>query len=256
VSAVGLSDQKAVNTPSAPIERKKAYELVAERLLGDIRAGRLAAGDPVPAERELTQTYGVGRSSVREALRMLESQGLIELRGSGVFSVASRPNPLNSSLNLLLTLEESNLRELFEVRKILEVEFAGLAADRRHDEDLGRMLTAVHEMKEALSSEERYIDADLRFHLAIANATKNRFAMHLMHAIRGPLHEALASIYHVPGSPQTSLEQHRLILDAVAAGDTEEARARMLEHLRRVERDVESALPPELASVDGKAPSR
>jgi len=254
-----LSDHTGPQELPGPIERKKAYELVRERLLVDIRAGRLAAGDQMPAERELTQTFGVGRSSVREALRMLESQGLIEARGSAVFSVAHWPNPLNSSLNLLLTLEESNLRELFEVRKILEVEFARLAAGRRSDEDLGRMLTSVQEMKEALDSEARYIAADLRFHLAVADATKNRCATHLMHAIRGLLQQALASIYRIPGSAQTSIEQHRAILDAITAGDADEARRRMLAHLHRVEHDVESALPPlpsPADSADGKGPSR
>jgi GntR family transcriptional repressor for pyruvate dehydrogenase complex len=246
-----LSDQTPIIAARNPIERKKAYELVAERLLADIRAGRLGAGDQVPAERELTKAYGVGRSSVREALRMLESQGLIEGRGSGVFSVAERPNPLNSSLNLLLTLEQSNLRELFEVRRILEGEFAALAAERRGERDLGRMLTAVQEMKESLDSEERYIDADLRFHLAVADATKNRCATHLMHAIRGLLQQALASIYRIPGSAQASIDQHREIVDAITAGDADDARARMLEHLSRVEREAEVGLPGDAAGAGG-----
>jgi GntR family transcriptional repressor for pyruvate dehydrogenase complex len=226
-------------TLSSPITRKKTYELITERLIAEIGERRLQPGDPLPTERELTQTYGVGRSSVREALRMLESQGLIVSRGSGMFSVAGFANPFNQSLSLLLSLDESNLHELYEMRKLLEGELAALAAERRTDEDLGRMLTALREMRDGLESEERYIDADVRFHLAVADATKNRCAVHMMQALRELLHRALGSVYHIPGSAAASLEQHQSILDAITACRPHDARQRMQEHLLRVERDIE-----------------
>jgi len=226
-------------TGSGPVVRKKTYELVADRLTAEIGERRLRPGNALPTERQLTQEYRVGRSSVREALRMLESQGLLESRGSGMFVVAEFRNPLDQSLHLLLSLDESNLRELYEMRKLLEGELAARAAERRTDEDLGRMLTALQEMHDGLDSEERYIDADVRFHLAIAAATKNRCALHMMQALRKLFHRALSSVYHIPGSPQTSLAQHRLILDAIAAGRPQEARRRMQEHLTRVEGDIE-----------------
>jgi GntR family transcriptional repressor for pyruvate dehydrogenase complex len=225
-----------------PISRKKTYELVAERLVSEIGERRLRPGDALPTERRLTQEYRVGRSSVREALRMLESQGLIESRGSGMFAVAEFRNPLNQSLSLLLSLDASNLPELYEMRLLIEGELAALAAQRRSDEDLGRMVTALQEMRDGLGSEQRYIDADVRFHLAIAGATKNRFALHMMQALRELFHRALSSVYHIPGSPEASLEQHQQILDAIAAGRPEDARRRMQEHLLRVERDIERTL--------------
>jgi GntR family transcriptional regulator, transcriptional repressor for pyruvate dehydrogenase complex len=229
---------------SGPISRKKTYELVAERLVAEIGERRLRPGDALPTERQLTERYGVGRSSVREALRILESQGLIESQGSGMFAVAAFRNPLNQSFSLLLSLDVSNMRELYEIRMLLEGELAALAAERRSDEDLGRMLTALQEMRDGLESESRYIDADLRFHLAIADATQNRFALHMMQALRELFHRALSSVYHIPGSPATSLEQHQLILDAIAGGRPQEARQRMQEHLLRVERDIERTLTP------------
>ena len=236
-------------TAPSPITRKKTYELVAERLVAAIAERRLQPGDPLPTERELTQAYQVGRSSVREALRMLESQGLIESRGSGMFAVAEFANPFNQSLGLLLSLDESNLHELYEMRKLLEGELAALAAERRTDEDLGRMLTAVQEMRNGLEFEERYIDADVRFHLAIADATKNRCAVHMMQALRELFHRALGSVFNIPGSAATSLEQHQSILDAIAAGRPDEARRSMQEHLLRVEGDIERVLTPTLPSV-------
>lgn len=222
-----------------PIERRTVYELVAERLLEHISQRRLRPGDALPTERELTQVYRVGRSSVREALRMLQSNGLIKPAGKGVFVVAEFANPLNHSLHLLLTLRETDLRELFEVRKILEGETAALAAARRTDEDLAQMERAIAEMVEGLAAQDWYIEADLRFHLTIAAATRNRIALRMMQAVRDLLQRALSSIYHIPGSPQRSIEQHRLILDAIARGDAEGARRRMQEHLARVERDVQ-----------------
>ena len=222
-----------------PIERRTVYELVAERLLEHISQRRLRPGDALPTERELTQVYHVGRSSVREALRMLQSNGLIKPAGKGVFVVAEFANPLNHSLHLLLTLRETDLRELFEVRKILEGETAALAAARRTDEDLAQMERAIVEMVEGLAAQDWYIEADLRFHLTIAAATRNRIALRMMQAVRDLLQRALSSIYHIPGSPQRSIEQHRLILDAIARGDAEGARRQMQEHLARVERDVQ-----------------
>lgn len=222
-----------------PIERRTVYELVAERLLEHISQRRLRPGDALPTERELTQVYRVGRSSVREALRMLQSNGLIKPAGKGVFVVAEFANPLNHSLHLLLTLRETDLRELFEVRKILEGETAALAAARRTDEDLAQMERAIVEMVEGLAAQDWYIEADLRFHLTIAAATRNRIALRMMQAVRDLLQRALSSIYHIPGSPQRSIEQHRLILDAIARRDAEGARRGMQEHLARVERDVQ-----------------
>jgi len=243
----GLSDCQTLDTP---IERRKVYEQLAERLLARIAQGHLAPGDPLPTERELTVRYRVGRSSVREALRMLESRGLIKAVGKGAFAVAEFANPLRDSVNLLLALRETSLRELFELRKILEVEAAALAAERRTEDDLAAMRAAVDEMVAGLVDEQRYIRADLQFHLTIAAATGNRTAQHVMHAIRGALQEALASIYYIPGSPQQSIAQHREILSAVTARDATGARRTMWAHLTRVEGDIEAILG------DGALPSR
>lgn len=237
------------------IERRKIYEELADRLIEQIRSGSLKPGDPLPTERELAGSYGVGRSSVREALRILESKGLIQSIGSGTFVVAEYGNPLNHSLDLLLSLHATDLLELFEVRKILEVECATLAAIRRSAGDLAAMATAIDEMDAGLADQRRYIEADLQFHLTVASASGNRMALHMMQAIRGLLQDALASIYFIPGSPQRSIAQHRLILSAIAKGDADAARQHMLEHLQRVEGDVQHELSGTLADVAPSTPA-
>src|SRR5216684_2384677 len=199
----------------SPIERRKVYAQIAERLLAQIGQGHLRPGDPLPTERQLTQSFRVGRSSVREALRILESQGLIKPVESGSFVVADASNPLNHSLDLLLALQGGTLRELFEVRKILEAESAALAATRRTESEMSAMADAIEEMEESLQAQERYIEADLRFHLTIAAATRNRMTLHILQAIR--------------------------------LGDAAGARQRMREHLARVEGDIDNVLSPQPA---------
>jgi GntR family transcriptional repressor for pyruvate dehydrogenase complex len=225
-----------------PIERRKVYELVAERLSALIVERGLRPGDPLPTERELMRTFHVGRSSVREALRMLESRGMIKPSGNGAFGIAEYGNPLSQSLHFLVSLEEASLLEIYEVRQILEVEAAALAAARRTDADLAQMAEAIAGMVDGLASEDRYIAADLRFHLAVAAASRNRVALGMMHAVRDLLQRALAHVYHVAGSPARSITQHRVIFDAIRAQDVEAARLAMRDHLRRVELDIRTIL--------------
>ena len=230
-----------------PIERQKLYELIADQLLRRISERQLRPGDPLPTERELTHAFRAGRSSVREALRMLESKGVIENRGNGTFVVAGYANPLNTSVQLLLSLDQATMLDVYELRRILECEAAGLAAERHAEAHLGLMDAAIDEMTIALQSDddnrgERYIDADLRFHLAIAEATRNGVVLHTMDALRGVIRRALMAIFVVPDSPERSLEQHRAIRAAIAARDADGARKAMRAHLVRVESDVHNSL--------------
>jgi GntR family transcriptional repressor for pyruvate dehydrogenase complex len=228
--------------PPQPIARRKTYELVAERLVGMIGEGGLRPGDVLPTERQLTAGFHVGRSSIREALRMLESQGVIRGASGGAFVVAEAMNPLESSLRMLFALDErAGLHDLFELRRILECEAAALAAERRTDEHLQEMDAAIEEMADGLGDAhgDRFIDADLRFHLALAGATGNRVVLHSMHAVRDVLRRALMTVYTIPRSPESAVVEHRAIREAVAAGDADVARREMAAHLARVETDVD-----------------
>jgi GntR family transcriptional regulator, transcriptional repressor for pyruvate dehydrogenase complex len=218
-----------------PIARQKTYELVEERLLGLISSGRLGPGDAMPSERELAQQYAVGRSSIREALRMLESKGVIRSSGSASFTVAEFGNALNHSLDFLLSVDQADFAELFEVRHMLEAEASALAAERHGEADIGEMSRQIEAMEAGLGAEHDFITADLRFHMAIAQATRNRLIMHLMHAIRSQLQRSLATSFHVPGSPQLAIGMHHSIRDAIAAGDPDAARRRMHEHVARAQ---------------------
>jgi DNA-binding FadR family transcriptional regulator len=222
-----------------PIERRKVYELVAERLIARIGDG-LEPGQALPPEREIMLQLAVGRSSVREALRMLESRGLIESQGSGAFVVAEPRNPFTDGLGMLLADGQTDLQQLFEVRRLLEGEIASLAAERRTDAQLARLRASVEAMEDGLDSEDAYITADIDFHLILAEATGNRFVVHLMDAVRDQLRAAFGTVFHVPGSAAGSVAEHQAIAEAVAVRSAEQARALMNEHISRVRSGYES----------------
>jgi GntR family transcriptional regulator, transcriptional repressor for pyruvate dehydrogenase complex len=235
-----------MSTPSyEPVARRKVYEQVAEQLLGQIAARRLRPGDVLPSERELTESFAVGRSSIREALRMLESQGVISAVSGGSFVVADAAGPLNSSLRLMFTMDDqAGIHDLFELRRILEVEAAALAAERHGEQHLGEMQAAIDEMDASLSDRggDRFIDADLRFHLAVAAATGNRLVVHSMQAVRDVVRRALMTVFVIPQSPESAVVEHRAIRAAIASGDPVRARHEMTHHLVRVEADVEKGV--------------
>lgn len=225
-----------------PLDRRKIYAQVAEQLVDQVRRRALLPGDPLPPERELTESFRVGRSSVREALRMLESQGLITAARGGTFVIAEAANPLNTSLQLVFALDsDAGIHDLFELRRILDCEAAALAAERRDEEQLAAIDNALGEMEAALDvgRGEQFVLADLRFHLAVAEATGNRFIFYAMQAARGVVRRVLEQVVNVPRSPEKAILEHRAVRDAISVGNATAARNAMREHLERVERDAE-----------------
>jgi GntR family transcriptional repressor for pyruvate dehydrogenase complex len=223
---------------AAPLVRLKTYELVAQRLLEDIECDALPTGALVPGEVEIAETLRVGRSSVREALRVLESRGLIARAGSGRFTVAEHSNPISTSLSILYDLHRVDLVELFELRALVEIESAGLAAARRTPADLQAIGAALGAMRwGSLSTEELY-STDTLFHVAIAEASGNRATARLVEALRQIVYSAL----HGPLFTRTAradfssatTDEHAAIVEAIANEDSAAAREMMGRHLRRV----------------------
>lgn len=229
--------------------RRNIYHLVADAITLAIAEQRLRPGDQLPPERDLTRTYSVGRSSTREALRVLESQGMTESDGRGGFRVADYSNLLRQALGLLVGLERVEIADLFEVRRTLEIESAGLAAARRSAGDLEALSVRIDEMKAALADPVRYGAADIGFHVGLATATGNRLTVRLMEAIRDAMSRTFTVAFNVPGSPQLSLREHQSILAAISQRDAQLARERMRGHLQRVE--SETSTPRAGAPVAG-----
>jgi GntR family transcriptional repressor for pyruvate dehydrogenase complex len=178
---------------------------------------------------------------------MLESQGVITSVNGGTFVVADAANPLNSSLQLVFTLGGgTGVHDLFELRRIIDCEAAALAAERRTDEQLVAMDEAIAEMEGTLAAhgrDDRFVNADLRFHLTIAEATGNRLILYSMQAARDVVRRALEQVVKVPRSPESAIVEHRAVREAIAARNPDWARNAMREHLERVERDAEKGVP-------------
>lgn len=226
-----------------PIKTKKIYEEVIEQIKELISEGTLSPGDRLISERELAVKLGVGRSAVREAFRSLETMGLIEIRpGEGTFIREASPHKLIEPLAMAILMDKRNNYDILEVRKILEVGTAGLAAERRTDEELSKIEAALRQMtvnvKEGLFGDE----ADLAFHQAIAEAAHNPILIKLWYTIGDSMHQAMKvarqKFFLTIGTPERLIDEHQKIYQAIKAKDSSKASEYMFDHLVKVEKQM------------------
>ena len=212
-----------------------------------IVTGRYAPGETLPGEIEFAQTLGVSRSAYREAVRMLIAKGLVESRtrtGTRV-SARERWNLLDPEV-LAWSFEsepsEAFVRDLFELRMIVEPAAAGLAAARRDEDDLARMGAALEEMRRHGLAEAEGRAADQRFHSAILTAARNAPLITLSSSIAAAVSWTTIFKQRKRGLPRDPLPDHERLYEAIVAGDPDAARARMEELVRLALQDTESSL--------------
>ena len=221
---VNLSDSW---TAGQPIVRVGAAEAVLRSLRAAIEEGKLPVGTKLSSEAALAQQYAVSRSVIREALRSCASLGLTVTRtGKGTFVISDR-------VASDLTLGQYSARELTEARPHIEVPAAGLAAERRSDEELAFLRDVVQSMCTE-DDPEAWVSLDASFHSAIARASGNRVFESVVADIRDALAHQSETLNMVAGRQQKSDVEHRRILDAIEAGSADEASAAMREHLAAV----------------------
>src|SRR3970040_308478 len=156
------------------IKKTRIHEHVFNQIRQLIEQGRLRARDQLPSERELAETFKVSRTSVREALRALETQGLIVSRtGMGNFIADLPVESLVAPLVKLLIEEKTALADIFEMRKLIEPHIAALAAERATKKDIERMKRILEEQSDAVNRGETGVEADAQLHFAIGQATQN-----------------------------------------------------------------------------------
>lgn len=166
-----------------PIKNTKVYEQVIEQIKGMIADGTLKKGDKLPSERDLAEQLGISRASIREAIRSLEIIGLIESRqGEGNFIRSSFENSLLEPLSIMFMLNEGKVQEIFELRKVIEIETAALAAKQITDEELDHMLDLINKMKSSDNEEER-VTYDTKFHYKIAQASRNFLIVNILNTV-------------------------------------------------------------------------
>ncbi len=222
-------------------------QLVTDQIETMIRERRLVEGDQLPNERELCRQFGVSRTVVREAIAWLSAKNLLEVRGGaggGIVVCAPTAEHVSSSLSLLLRLENdpSQHAKVLEVRRLLEVEIAALAAERRTGADLAKMAAILVAHEQVQDDRERFAELDMDFHLAIASATQNELFVILLDSLRGISLSIRRLGYSTPGNPQRALRYHRAILEQIKAGSVQGARDAMLSHLIEAEETMYLAL--------------
>jgi len=201
-----------------------------------ILSGQLAPGDFLPAEPTLCKQLNVSRATVREAIRTLEARGFVQRRHGVGVQVTDRSREVAAhSISLMLQRGRSGIADLLEVRLALECQSAALAALRATEADLDVLSRSVHTMANQSTTIDEYVDADLAFHLHLAEATHNGVIVALVNAIRGLLRKSIRATYDADGRTEQRLNAHRLVLEAVARGDSNAAEAAMREHLHNTE---------------------
>jgi GntR family transcriptional repressor for pyruvate dehydrogenase complex len=225
-------DPVAEPSQSSAIPRANLTEEIVKRIIALVND--LRPGDKLPTERELIAAFRVGRSSVREALKILSAIGVVRIvSGAGTFVGEGNLSLLAKPLSLRLLRSGRGTAELIEARRVLEVELAGLAAERATPEEIGAIEVGLVEMEATQHDVERYIESDVRFHLAIARGAHNDVLLDLLQTLQYIVRRWIVqSIEEFEGKP-TSIHEHVPICDAIKAHDPARARIAMNEHLKR-----------------------
>jgi len=223
-----------------PVKTKKVYEEIIDQIKNLIVDGKLQPGDKLLSERELSEKLNVSRASVREAFSALEMMGVISIRpGEGSFVKQVSFEGMLEPLSFLLQVEIDDIMQLLEVRKILEVETAGLAAMRVTPENLEALQRAVNNMLVEVRQGEIGDTADQDFHFAVAAAANNPILITVMNTISDLMQHTFRTsrqkLFIVENMPMVLYSAHVAIYEAIASKNPNLARLRMREHLTMVE---------------------
>lgn len=218
-----------------PVVMAHAYEQIVQQIEARVRGGELAAGEKLPTERELGESFGVSRGAVRDALRVLETMGLVESRqGSGTY-VRREPVPVVSrALTLSVAASAHSVEHLFAYREPLEAHAAWLAAGRR-SEGQAAAISRASEATAACHAANDYPAfgrADWAFHGAIAEVAGNPYLVVTLEAVRDMQRDVIPLVLREKGVMSVAAAQHRRIAAAIAAGDADAAAAAMRLHVR------------------------
>jgi GntR family transcriptional repressor for pyruvate dehydrogenase complex len=221
------------------VEKKKAYEDIVQQIRTLIEEGKLKRNDQLPSERELSETFRVSRTTVREAIRTLESMKFLQSRqGNGTYVLSSSEEALIQPLAVALFNEKDDIRDIFYIRKIIEPHVAELAAENATPQEMEELERILRKQEECIGQGENIIETDSAFHNLMVKATKNRVMERLIIALIDLLKKSREQYLFEDENDERairSLEGHQQILSAVKKGDGNAARKSMLQHLEDIE---------------------
>lgn len=237
-------------SPVEPIQvnREPLATEVVRRVIDLILAQEMSPGDRLPSERNLSEVLGVGRSVIREALKSLTVLGLVEVRqGDGTYLGEPDSGFLVRAIEWGLLLGTHEAKELVEARCHLEEIVAGLAGERRTEQDVEDLRRLYAEMEASQSDRDRFVSADMAFHAKLAEACGNGTLQRMMSGITTLLQVWIRRVMSQAGSFAPTLSEHRLLLAAIEAGDAGAARIAAAAHMDRARRRLERSLVEDAA---------
>ena len=197
-----------------PVRVVRASDGVVQQVKALIFGGKLAPGNQLPSEKDLAKQFGLSRVTIRDALRVLESQGLIEIRvGARGGAFVARPNsrPVTESLTNMLRLQRTTIRQLGEARLVVEPQVAALAAHRATARDVRAMAQAIANARAGLAARDPYfIPHSVAFHIALAEAAKNQVLLSAVSSFRTLFHEAVAQMLPANDMARRLMHTHLL----------------------------------------------
>jgi len=238
-----------------PVTRTTLTADICREMVSHLIRGDWTAGERIPTEKELCMQLGVGRASLREAMKALEIMGMIETRlGDGTF-VCHRSEFLSRPLLWAITgSSTSDSRELVEARRLIEVALAAFAAERATAENLKEIGKYLDEMELSLDNAAMFQEADINFHLAIALAAHNRILHNALQLTRNLMQRWIGHSLSHPGVAAKALWQHKEIFLAIEKKDPERAGTAMRRHLDQMARHLQDA-PNDTVGVQSEVPS-
>ncbi len=222
-----------------PVQSERLYEQIVNQIEARISDGHLKVGEKLPSEFELADQFEVSRTAIREAVKILRQKGLIDiLPGKGTFVTNGTPVAMQQSFDMLRKFGSiEGYLNLVEVREIMEPQIAEIAAGRITEEYILAMKEAFEAMESANENADIFVEADLDFHLALAEATQNPLIPALMDTIIGLLREQRKQTALVEGGLRRGQTHHKRILEAIIQRDPQAARVAMKDHLEQVRSD-------------------
>jgi len=218
-----------------PIKKTRIAEEVADRIRELMLDGTFPPGQPLPSERHLAERFGVSRGSIRDALRTLETIGLVETRhGQGTFPLELSVDRLVAPLASVMSYRADLQDELLDVRRMFEPAVARVAALRASEEDLAELQRILDAQRQKLKSGQSAIAEDTAFHAVLARSTRNRVVMSIMATLNDLLVESRTQSLLQTGRPARSVEGHEAVVAALRRRDAEGASQAMYQHIDQI----------------------
>ena len=225
-----------------PIEKLVLIDHIIETIGRLMASGKLKPGDVVPSERTLSNLLKVSRNSIRQALKALDVLGVVDINpGSRTYINTSISNLLINPMKFMTLLHDLKIKELFQTRKIIEVELARLAAINATEENISAMLDALEKARENIKSKNKYLEYEMIFHENIFKSSGNRILTALMASINNLLLESRKKTVKFFPDLSLSLKQHYEIFQSIKENNSEKAGQLMLEHLSAIEHMLDDA---------------